>query len=274
MKFISNIKQYITKYKRTKSMYLNDSTIFLYQMGKVGSSSLELNIENSLNIHSLYGNGPCPVRTDQVRNNFLKKILHTLYDKMKRKFIKRRNKTKIITLIRDPLQRNISMFFQDLPYWIYKFYDNSTDTHNHIRTENANFLNHVFETQFNHFYFDQWFDRELKKTTKIDIFKCNDIKEKKTKILNNSKFSILIIKFEYLNDKETIKEIENFTGLEISKNKTNIGEKKWYGDLYSKFKKEYTPSKEYIEKLYSRRTSKAIYSHKELETFVCRYKQN
>ena len=116
----------INDVKKVIKMYRNK--IFIYQMGKVGSTSLEESIENSVHMHTLYSNSECWVREAQLWGLLspLQKIKRYVGSKLDRMIIRSNNEVKIITLVRDPVARDVSMFFQRLPYW-YTHYLNANN---------------------------------------------------------------------------------------------------------------------------------------------------
>lgn len=232
----------ISRFKKIWARYSDEDCVLIYQLGKVGSSSIENAIPNSIHTHTLYGNAPCHVYMAQQRRGF-KRLVGKIGDMVKRIAIHRRKSVKIITLIREPVDRNISMYFQDLAHWIYSYAENGDDN---TRSNDTMFLHNVFNASFDHFYFDRWFDNEIKKLTKIDVFSEVFPSDMGWKEFRNGKFSLLLIESTKLTNNEGV--ISQFIGKEITLTKANNGSEKWYGPLYDKFKVQFD-RKSYKEKL-------------------------
>ena len=84
----------------------NKDIILIYNMGKVGSSSIEAQVPNAFHTHTLYGKPPSRPYHELKFGKaimFLRKI--TIYPA--KRFLFRRAKTvKIVTFIRRPEERN------------------------------------------------------------------------------------------------------------------------------------------------------------------------
>lgn len=232
--------------------FKNEKNIIIYQMGKVGSSSLENSIKGSIHTHMFFGNSPCHVHLRQRRSG-IKKYSGKIGDAIKVTALKRRKIIKIITPIRDPADRNISMFFQDLAHWIY-FH---TGKGNHdSRFEGDDYLKTVFKESFDHEYALNWFDIEFRRLTGIDIYSYPYDKEKGIATINKGKFSVLVLDSNKIED--NIPLIEEFAQQKITLKNTNTAERKWYGDIYKKFKSEFD-IEHYREKLKTHKFYKKFY---------------
>ena len=211
--------------------YTSEDHILIYQMGKVGSSALEKALEKSVHLHTLYMNGPCNASDQYIFSGIKGQILLLIRDMTKRILFRQRKEIKIIVPVREPVARNISMFFQGLTFW-------TSDYIKHFEREtrhaDINWLWQVFNTMFDHQYCDSWFDKEIKRFTGIDIFQHPFDMESGFMILRNGKYSILLIRTEDL--EKNIDIINSFTGKNISLNRVNDGSSKWYSCIYHQFK--------------------------------------
>ncbi len=107
-----------------------------------------------------------PVRA-QLHNpatNYIKRLLKRL---IMSRMLKRKKQVRIISLVREPIGRNISMFFQSLPFWMAAKYLNDDSA---VRSERSQLLHEAFEEHVNHQYPLEWFDNEIKPLTGIDVF--------------------------------------------------------------------------------------------------------
>ncbi len=211
--------------------------VLVYQMGKVGSTSLVKSLPQAMHAHSLYWNNPCSVR-NELDLTFVERIKMKLIYFIIRGCIKLRREVKIISMVRDPLERDISMFFQDLPYWLVSY---QKDNPHFEKTNTKDYLMKVFEEGFDFSYCENWFDTELKKFSGIDIYKYPFEPNKGFTILNKGKFKVLVVNFEMLKEKpdETELIISEFVNTPCELVSENNSNKKWYSSVYSNFKNEY-----------------------------------
>ena len=72
--------------------------------------------------------------------------------------------------------------------------------------------------------------------------------------------------------KQSFKEFLNLSNFSLSRE--NIGEKKWYADLYKQILKEITIPDTHLNKIYNSRYFKQFYSDSELNTFKKKWKNS
>lgn len=210
--------------------YADDSAILIYQMAKVGSSALENAIPGSVHLHTLYMNGPCDASDRYIYRGVMGFIAHWSRDCFKRMALKMRRKVKIITIVRDPVKRNVSMFFQGISFWMSEYidkYDRET------READIYWLQEVFFKTFNHSYCDDWFDLEIKRFTGIDIYDERFDKDRGYCIYEKGKFSVMVLRAEDI--ERHIDKIEIFIGKKLNMKQINKAEDKWYGSVYKNF---------------------------------------
>jgi hypothetical protein len=259
------------QYKRIK----NKDVILVYQMGKVGSRTIvdslkEIKINKSIyHVHFLNNEN---IKKSQ---NILKNIYGFNFNVNKwclyesnfiKKFILNKNRNiYIISLVREPISRNISSFF----FNIEKFIPNCVDLYNRKKIS----LEHIKEIYFEKFHEHDlpltWFDTEMKEIFKINIFsiKNTNIKEKGYFIIKYEDINIMIIRTENIDNfsKSSLKE---FLGIkEIFFKKSNSSIDKKYFDLYQNFIDYIIFPSEYLEKMYSSNYAKFFYSADEIEAF-------
>lgn len=218
---------------KLKTFTRKDITM-VYTMGKVGSSSIEKSLVNAVHTHTLYGTPPSPpyhLYKFGYARVFLRKLI--TYP-VKRALLKMRRKINIVTLYRDPVYRDPSMFFQDLPYWLtYHQTRNAVNT----RSETSNYLVEAFESTFLHGYSEWWVRNELSRFTGIsyqELCLGND----SCKIVDKGRFRVFLGKSE--NMEEYYQLLDN-NGLSIfeAEDSQNRGSKKWYASAYQEFMKSY-----------------------------------
>jgi Putative capsular polysaccharide synthesis protein/Sulfotransferase family len=247
-----------------------DRCILVHQMGKVGSSaivkSLEslhlgvpvfhthfLNLEEldkrierhktvSKNSGRIFIRGH--LRTSMVLANVLKEV-------------SKKRKWKIITLVRDPIARNVSAFFQNRENLIEK------NTRNILKEDK------ITEFFFNEFYHDRslkWLDLEIKNVFGFDLYKDEFPKSIGYKIYSiDSQFYLMIVRLEDLNHchKKASQEFLRIKDLSLSEE--NIASKKIYSNIYREFIESLSVASWYIDKMYSSKYTKHFYSDSEID---------
>lgn len=224
--------------------------VLLYQMGKVGSSTLKHSLEiykvESMHVHRFYfSDNERPLSL----KDRLQKIKHNL---LVNKFIKNeKEELKVITFYRDPLSRNISSFFQNLNYYF---------SPEELKALNFETLEEKFNNSHQlHHTPNNWFDVEFKRKLGIDVFKYPFNKDKGYAIIKDKHLSIFICTTNKINSLE--QELGQFLGIDKFKiHNDNIGAKKWYKGLYTEFKQKYSPDKEMVNNLYNSKTIKHFFS--------------
>lgn len=232
--------------QKIKKYFANDFFL-VYQMGKVGSSAIDNTLTNSVNIHTLYGNHPCPFNHTLGYLGIKKWFKEHGGLITKRVIVKLRRETKIVCIYREPMTRNISMFMQDYCFWYaYAMQQNIING----KMENPKLPAKIFLEAFNHDYPYEWFDKELRKLTGIDIYDyAADLNNNGYSLISRKGFKVLIINYSKLNDVLADEKITSFFGKKIKLSQSNSAKDKWYSGLY----KEIMVDKEtYIKDFYKK----------------------
>ncbi|WP_199611274.1 putative capsular polysaccharide synthesis family protein [Flocculibacter collagenilyticus] len=260
---------FYVRYKKLFQRYLNKDSVFIYQMGKVGSTSLEGSIDGAVHVHTFHArNHTCPVRLRGMARfggrYYLNRLKQELVYIVCKCLFKRRRQTKIISLVREPLSRNISMFFHDIDAYIFSAYTNCLGGGRQLSTreQSSNFLVEVFSSEFNHEYPVKWFDEELKATTGIDIYDYSFDINKGYALIQSGKFSLLLLRSDKLTQNIAI--IESFVGREIKLGAKNLARDKWYWEAYQQFIDNYKLSESMSKLLYDNRFMKHFFSKDEI----------
>ena len=260
--FLSSIKKEIKN---------NNEIILIYQMGKVGSKSIEQSLRDlnlKIPIYHLHFLSPNRVRRkiiDQKEKNLeidkSIKIAKILWKEITQNKITNK-KWKIITLVREPISRNISAFFQGIeerfPNFYQDYYSGSLDIEKLI----DEFLN-----KYPHDSTLLWLDEELKFVFDIDVFSCPFPRSKGYTTFHKDNIDVLLIRSENLNQcfQESFSEFLNID--DIFLNRQNIGSEKKYAEIYKKFRETITLSESYINRMYKSKYTKHFYSEKEITEF-------
>ncbi|MBK6775617.1 MAG: hypothetical protein IPG74_07120 [Flavobacteriales bacterium] len=231
MSLVNNAKHALSKLKHrvlnTPNAWRQRSNFFLiYTLGKVGSSTLYATLKKKLpgvpvhHVHYLSEKflGDLLPKSDVYFRKHIglgRRILADL-DKHKDKRIK------IITLVREPVARDVSALFQT---WRGRFGDVPFDS-----KSNTELIAHLKERKFQHTL--TWFDEEFKEWTGVDIYSLPFDMHQGYSIHHTERFDILVVKLEQLNECFA-SAMHEFIGLDLSRLElANIGEEKLSREKY------------------------------------------
>ena len=241
--------------------------ILIYQMGKVGSTSLESSLgSRAHHAHSLFGfhrfkyfvKDPNLFHDPKIELEvWMKSLLKRAYLRFSRRPLK------IISLVREPVSRNVSAYFQELDSRIKILFPAKND-----RFKTKNYINVVEEDFYNIGAHDtplKWFDDEIKRAFGIDAFAHEFDRESGYTIIREKNIELMILKLEKLNGLE--KKVSEFCGERISLKNENESGNKWYHSIYRDFKHNFQPRTEYINSLYDSKFMAHFYTDEEIAGF-------
>ncbi len=222
-------------------------------MGKVGSKSIhsslkKIDIPNNLfHTHTI----------NYLSSNPNIKLLYNY-------LVVERKPAKFITLVRDPIARNISSFFEMKHIFL---------PQKDINKITPDDLTNIFFDKFHHTYPLLWFEIELRQITGINIFKSPFSFDKNYQIIKEDSFEILILKAESddIVKQSAISEFLNLNNFSLSR--SNITGQKNYSDQYKKFQNQIHFSQKYIDEMYNSNYTKHFYSEKEIFQFINKWKK-
>ncbi len=253
--------------------------IVVFQMGKVGSMSVVRSLRRAFrrlswpvpifHVHNLNNldDIEAVVRT---RPNPANTLLAMKDDReLRRKIDADPNVNwRVISLVREPIGRNIAWFFQNLDELI-------PDWQERLKTDvySLDYLQERFldTRQGNHDTAETWFENQMYPVFGIDVFAEPFQKEIGYKVYHyGSRVSLLLLRVENLTEcGPTV--IRDFLGLdEFQLVKINTAADKNYAELYRAFKKKPLP-REYVEKIYSTKFARHFYSEQEIDSFITEY---
>ena len=263
------------KIKERKSSQI-DGPVIVYNMAKVGSRSVyETLTDLDLGIpiyhrHVLNNLDKMLQEIKKTRTHFTATIKEIEEGIKLRKLIDK-NPNKhwyLISLVRDPVARNISRFFQSIDYD-----EVVPDARKQLGAGliGVNELIDIFWEKWEHVSALNWFDMQFKPVFNIDVYSRPFPREKGYDIYREGRFSLLLIRLEDL-DIHAEQAIEEFLGIpDIKLKRSNVGADKWYKDIYREFLSKITLSDEYIDQIYNSKFVQHFYSHDEINAFRARW---
>lgn len=232
------------------------SAILVYQPGKVGSVTVRDTLQRE-GLDVIHFHRMC-VFPDEVAEKAVMEEASTFFRKQIRT-----EGCKIITLVRDPIARALSSFMQGgSDNDIYMRWDFSSGC-----SLAAYVAERIVGILDNNFEFD-WFDRELKEATGIDIYQYPFDKEKGYAWIKEGNIEILVLKLEKLNDNtEVLGEFVGRPGIKLQVG--NVGDKKQYKYIYEGLKRDLRIPARVVESQYKNNPQMDhFYTEEEKERFM------
>lgn len=252
--------------------------VYILQMGRVGSVSVFTAVRTAYQQIAL----DVPVYHKHYISSFdliVERILADLEDpsfalqfdrQLRNTFlsdIQSGQPVKIISLVRDPIARNVSTFFfafpQFVPDWKEKEAQNLLP---------ANTLNTIFESkrQFIQTAFN-WFDEQIKDTLELDVYAAPFDTARGWQVYKKGQVELLLLRMEDLHrtGEDTLRKFLHLPHLKMVK--VNTGEEREAYELYRRFL-THPISQEYLEMTYATKLARHFYTETEIEQFIQRWR--
>lgn len=236
--------------------------ILIWQPGKVGSSTIAKSLGQRnirfVHIHDL--------RQDNYES--------TIDYNNRLSLLRNLEKVQIISLVRDPIARSISHYFEHWHLDGYSLFDASFDESNlNMYQRIIAFTEREAKTGQYGFMFD-WFNQEIKEILDIDIYQHDFDKNKGYQFIYQDNIELLLIKTEKLNDCQEV--IGKFVGADNFKlvNK-NVGNQKPYKFVYEAIKKSFRIPEHIINFYYKgNKAMDHFYTSEEKENFIKKWSRD
>jgi hypothetical protein len=277
-----------------KRRQLKGSPLIIYNMGKVGSKTVQrslkaLGVDMPIyHVHFLTQDlidQYIEKRKEFVGTKQYGRLKHIWLYQYLREQIDRgladtecldSEKWKLVTLTREPISRNISEFFETLEaqpldeagqrYYVKSdpdFYDFEIV----VDLDDLSGLVQVYLDRLDHDTPLRFFDEQLRSVFGIDVFASEFPASKGYKIYEADQADVLLIRVENLNGcaAEAFKEFLGIQDLVLINE--NIGSQKPYAALYRKFKESITLPESYVDRMYNSKYMQHFYSKEEIARF-------
>ena len=254
-----------------------DSKILIFTMRKVGTISIRDALEKSLGVTQLHLHSVSDTTgLERGIKNWMDLNQTTISPYYKetselvRNNIKNKKELKVITVVREPVSRNMSFMFFMLPVMLGANAGIlNTKSQKYAYTE---IFEDIYYNTIDHDYFMDWFDIELKPSLGIDIYEHTFDKDKGYSVIEKDNIKLLLIKLEKLeNCIPVIKQFAEVDKFELKRE--NSSDNYWYKPIYDNFKKEFIPHEEHLQKLYESKFMKYFYTDKEIEAFYKKWRR-
>lgn len=238
-------------------------TPVVYTMGKVASTSVAGAIRDAglpcYGIHSLAPEYLRKTAQDWLaRDAFPPRHICVSMAYRDRLFV-HGEKCLYISLVRDPIARNISAFFQNLYL-----------RPEQIRDENdPQSMFEIFKQSYNHSLPITWFDREFKDQLGIDVFE-HPFDHAKKYVHIESK-NVILFRLD-CPDAVKARVLSRALGRKIKIRRQNDSDNKGYAKLYKRVKEEACFSPDFVDEIYASKFARHFWSEEELRNMSAEWK--
>ena len=229
------------------SIFPKQKPFLVFTMAKVGSLSVYFSLKKWVSKHSIFHIHS--LNEEEVKKGVQLCFENNMYPGSKspvflinKKIIEKGRPYKIICLFRDPLERNISAFFD-----VFELHTGEKSTEYGGDMEQ---LKEMYYKKLNHNFPINWFEKQFFEATNINVYSYDFNKEKGYKIIKKDHVELLLINS---NVADSVKEelISNFCDLKTFTLKNrNVSTTKEYASNYKDFKNNIRFSTAYLNKLY------------------------
>lgn len=239
--------------------------LFVYQMGKVGSRTVANTLEPYYYIRHSHLSS---VFDEQMSSLGLKKGSGLKGEPIN-----------LISIVRDPIAREISAFFQNIDNEGHKCYMGPREE---VLKMDIELLMDSFTANIksNLEYILNWFDLDFINSTDVNIYDYKFDQSQGWGEINDLNFKILLLRLE--DSKQNFVEALNCLlsnrregAIEIDKLcLQNVSSEKWYYELMKQFKNQITFDTKLLEQVYSSQFCKHFYTEDERGGFYEKWEQN
>lgn len=267
---------------------LGKAPLVIYQMGKVGSTSIlyalyASNLDMPIyQVHVLSAHGIMKMEQKywgKTPKAFRKSLLpetkhlfasHFLHAQLNKDLAS--NKWKIVTLVRDPIARNVSEFFYSvdttkydphLPNFYKQYHSKAISTTELIQR----FLERFHENSEEYQLPLKWFDTEFKAVLGIDVFLSDFPKSQGYQIIRGKFADVLLLKLEKLRECSS-KAFNRFLNLkDFRLGIANAAQQKRYYPVYKSFINNVDLPDSYVNSVYNSKLVRHFYTNEEISAF-------
>ena len=238
--------------------------VLVYQMGKVASLSIIESLKQFPHLPIFHVHRINPDHIKQVRDSHYKKG-HKLPGgdelglSIFSQIIKPGKKVKVITLVREPIGRNISAYFENLDvFW---------KTGKAHKKKELDKLIYKFLDEYSHDVPLTWFDDEICQVLGVNVFEYDFPWERKYQQIQTEHHDILILRID-LADSMKVTQIEKFLDIKgLTIRNKNVGNTKKYWAEYKEFIQKIKLPETYVDKMLNVSYTKHFFSPHEREMF-------
>jgi hypothetical protein len=259
--------------------------LVVFQMGKVGSKTVEWSLKaahlpnpvyhahilcpSSIKNEEIWHYGKRPGILDRAHLPEARHLFtsYCLRERIDAGGLSETKRWKVVTLVRDPVARNISGFFEDITVRIPNFYrrfrEDSLTIEELIETFLQEYAQHNVPLK--------WFDSELNPVFAIDVYSSEFPKARGYKIYEGKYADVLLLRLENLNAcyRVGFKEFLNLEDLTLIPGNKSSG--KEYFPAYAQFMTSVVLPDSYLDRMYNSKYATHFYTQDEIDAFRRRW---
>jgi hypothetical protein len=238
----------------------NTIPVIVFQMGKVASSTIEATLNEAPGVdvfraHRLR-------REEQARPE---KPGRRLYESwlIHEHLIQPRIPAKVVTLVREPVGRNVSAYFQNI--------DQLFDVKDAWKKLSSEELTRGFLEKYNHQRALTWFDAEFKPVLGIDVYQRPFLHEQGFQRIQSAPYDALILHVE-VPDEVKARELARLLGLaELKLVQKNVGEAKDYAEIYQRFVRTLKLPASYVDEMLDSKYARHFFTDEHRARVRCKW---
>ncbi|WP_085180226.1 putative capsular polysaccharide synthesis family protein [Mycobacterium bohemicum] len=257
----------VVAWRRTRGRF--QDPLFVFQMGKVGSTTIEETLEARYRYYHLHDRADFSPIYERYRTG---------------RRTRRAEYFDIITATRDPIARKISGFFQNLALTrstpdsdVYPFCFESEEAARNASIDELVARFHAWDDGIPEA--TEWFDRHFEPATGIRIYDHGFDPEKGWQIFRDGKWRVLVLRFEDIN-KNHLDALNEFVVGRYGQSSridrlwpANLSSKKWYFDRMNEFLREIKFSDDDINAAYATPYARHFYTDQELAAMRSKWRR-
>lgn len=265
-RYFSSVVRIIYSWKLNFYNFNKKPPIIILTPGKVGSSSIYYTLKRKLknlvfHIHNISEKGIKKSSKEHLESDRKSLPLHLIVaGLLQKKLSHYDDRIYIITIVREPVSREISAFYQNT-----EFYKSTVEKTNLEIDTNAslNILKEIFKKNITR-HLENWFQSEIYQEFGIDVFEKPFNTTKGYEIFHSDRATLLLLKMETMNQvfASAIKELLG-TENDIVLENANIAENKHYAASYAEAKKSFRLSKAQLDEIIQSKYFQHFYLDKE-----------
>jgi hypothetical protein len=239
--------------------------IVIYQMGKVGSMSVLGALQDCgcEPLHHVHVMNPEYMRPGTTHDPEHEKAARAVYSNV----VERRRPAKFITLVREPIGRCVSAFFQAENFRAY------AGRPLVVAEWSLEQLARLFGAQLTNmaFFALTWFDRQIGEMLGIDVYSEPFPHQAGFATYGQGPFELIVLRSE-LDDSIKERALAAFLGLDgLRMRQANVGEEKEHAELYRRFRDSARLPDSYVERLLGSRYARHFYAQQEIRLLRARW---
>lgn len=257
--------------KRKRHPVPDADAVVVHQIGKVGSMSIFTPLRKHLAVpvfhtHVLHSDMRYFHEDDPTpppgRAFIPPHVVHA--KRVRARFLRHRKPLAVISLVREPVGRNISAFFENLRRFP------------HLRTPTGfapfETMRDTFFKEWPHHEMEEWFDDQVLQPLGVDVFQKPFNREKGFGIFRHHQHKFLIMHTELPDHAKAraVRRFLDFEGFRLAKSQ-NVGAQKEYAESYKEFLARIELPEAYLDEMYQSRYATHFYSPKDIAKYRAKW---